>query len=111
MSSLPSTVYVGINQTYNFDVIGIDAYGNIANSVPAFSTTGGIGSTTTDGTGAHFHAGLAAASGTLKATLGGLTDSINVSIYVPPLLWPLHRQKAQLVSISMQRLSESLSQR
>lgn len=81
---ISGTGNLAAGQTFDFDVIGFDSYGNIASVLPAFSTTGGIGSVTVDLTGAQFNAAPTVASGSIVATLAGLTDSISISLYIAP---------------------------
>lgn len=83
---ITGTYMMGINQVLNFDVVGFDAYGNNAKILPAFATTGGIGSVTVDALGGHFTAGAGATTGMLTATVGGLTDTLDFFIYVPPVV-------------------------
>lgn len=82
---LTGTANLPTGQPYNFDVIGFDAFGNIATILPGFNTTGGIGSVTANAlTGAVFQAGSTVTNGTIVVTLAGLTDSLAVTLYAPP---------------------------
>ncbi|HNL55612.1 MAG TPA: Ig-like domain-containing protein, partial [Turneriella sp.] len=82
--ALTGTLQLPISQAYDLDVVGYDAYGNVAQVYPVFTATGGVGSVTIDAAGAHLLTGAAVASGSVIADIAGLTDSISVSLYVPP---------------------------
>lgn len=82
--ALTGTLQLPISQAYDLDVVGYDAYGNLAQVYPVFTATGGVGSVTIDAAGAHLLTGAAVASGSVIADIAGLTDSISVSLYVPP---------------------------
>ncbi|MFO1472198.1 MAG: Ig-like domain-containing protein [Turneriella sp.] len=81
---LSGTINLPAGQTYNFDVIGFDAFGNISSVLPLLTTTGGIGAVSVDLTGAHFTASGSASAGSIIADIAGLTDTLSVSLYVPP---------------------------
>lgn len=81
---LTGTYQIGTNQTVDFDAVGYDAFGNISTIKPVFSTTGGIGTMLIDATGAHFTAGSTATTGTLTATIAGISDALDILVYVPP---------------------------
>ena len=68
--------------SYQFDILGYDAFGNTIPVLPNFTTTNGIG--TVDAAGL-FTAGMTyPSSGTLDATLGALNASITINIITPP---------------------------
>jgi Bacterial Ig-like domain len=82
--ALTGTLQLPVSQVYDFDVVGYDSYGNVAQIYPVFTTTGGIGSVNVDPLGAHFTPAATVATGSIIADLAGLTDTLNISLYAPP---------------------------
>lgn len=81
---LTGTLELPAGYVYDFDAIGFDSFGNVATILPSFSASGGIGNITVNLTGAHLTAGPAGSTGSLVVDLGGLTDSLGISVYQAP---------------------------
>lgn len=79
---LGSTITVNANATYDFDIIGYDAFGNTSNVLPLFVIVPVSGAGTITSTGL-YTAPATAQTATLVATLDGVMDSILINVVVP----------------------------
>lgn len=76
---LGSTITVNANSTYDFDIIGYDAFGNTSNVLPLFVIVPVSGAGTITPTGL-YTAPATAQTATLVATLDGVMDSILINV-------------------------------
>lgn len=79
---LGATINVNANATYDFDVMGYDAFGNTSNVLPQFVIVPVSGAGTITSTGL-YTAPATAQTATLVATLDGVMDSILINVVVP----------------------------
>lgn len=80
---LGNSITVNANSTYDFDVLGYDAFGNTTNVLPLFVIVPVSGAGTISATGL-YTAPATAQTATLVATLDGVQDSILINVVVPP---------------------------
>ncbi len=78
---LGNSITVNANSTYDFDVLGYDAYGNTTNVLPLFVIVPVSGAGTISPTGL-YTAPATAQTATLVATLDGVQDSILINVVV-----------------------------
>lgn len=76
---LGNTITVNANSTYDFDVLGYDAFGNTSNVLPLFVLVPVTGAGTISPTGL-YTAPATAQTATLVATLDGVQDSILINV-------------------------------
>ncbi|MFZ5630174.1 MAG: kelch repeat-containing protein [Spirochaetota bacterium] len=79
---LGNTITINANTTYDFDILGYDAFGNTSNVLPQFVLVPVTGAGTMSSTGL-YTAPATAQSATLVATLNGVSDSILINVVVP----------------------------
>ncbi|MBN8222914.1 MAG: hypothetical protein J0L53_18515, partial [Spirochaetes bacterium] len=79
---LGNSITVNANSTYDFDVLGYDAYGNTTNILPQFVIVPVSGAGTITPTGL-YTAPATAQTATLVATLDGVMDSILINVVIP----------------------------
>ncbi|HNL69317.1 MAG TPA: hypothetical protein PKK76_12365 [Leptospiraceae bacterium] len=77
--AITGTLNLSVNQVYAFDAIGRDAWGNVIPVLPSFGVTGPIGTIGTS-SGIFTASPTAGVSGTVDATLAGMTSSAQVTI-------------------------------
>lgn len=79
---LGNTITINANTTYDFDILGYDAFGNTSNVLPQFVLVPVTGAGTISSTGL-YTAPATAQSATLVATLNGVSDSILINVQTP----------------------------
>jgi len=82
---LGTSITVNAGATYDFDVLGYDAFGNTTNVLPQFVIVPVSGAGTITSTGL-YTAPATAQTATLVATLDGVQDSILINVVYPSIL-------------------------
>ncbi|AFM13683.1 Ig-like domain-containing protein [Turneriella parva] len=79
---ITNPINMAAGQTYAFDALGYDAFGNTAVINPTFTVQGGVG--TVSAAAVFTASGTAPLTGTVTSTIGGISDTVAINVYTQP---------------------------